>query len=142
MMYNTGFTCGAFDLLHTGHVLFLNECAKQCDTLYVGLQSNPQIDRASKNQPVQSLFERWMQLDALWAVDMIVPYDTEHDLENMLATLPITVRFLDSQYELKTATGQSICQFRNIPIIYIPRLHDYSSSELRKRVWAREWKQS
>lgn len=137
----TGFTCGAFDLLHAGHVHFLNECAKQCSTLYVGLQSNPHLDRPTKNAPVQSLFERWMQLDALHAVDVIVPYDTEHDLSNMLATLPITVRFLDTQYENTVVTGHEICVLRSIPIIYIPRLHDYSSSDLRRRVWAREWKQ-
>ena len=53
-----GFTCGAFDLLHAGHALMLEECKKHCDYLVVGVQSDPSIDRSSKNKPVMSYEER------------------------------------------------------------------------------------
>ena len=49
-----GFTCGAFDLLHAGHILMLKDSKKQCDYLVVGLQTDPTIDRAEKNKPIQS----------------------------------------------------------------------------------------
>lgn len=101
--------------------------------LWVGLHTDPSIDRPEKNKPVQSTFERFMQLDACKYVDYVIPYDTEHDLTNLLATLDFNVRFLGSDYEGKNFTAKDLCEKRGIRIHYIPRLHDYSSTELRKR---------
>ena len=68
-----GFTCGTWDLLHAGHVLMLREAKSQCDYLIVGLQTDPTIDRPKdKNKPVQSLVERYTQLNALEYIDEIV----------------------------------------------------------------------
>ena len=72
-----GFTCGAFDLLHAGHVVMLKEARQNCDHLIVGLQTDPSIDRQSKNQPVQNVYERFIQLSSLQFVDDVIPYDTE-----------------------------------------------------------------
>ena len=130
-----GFTCGAFDLLHAGHVHLLNECKEQCDLLYVGLHTDPTIDRPNtKNKPVQSTFERYYQLQAVEAVDAIIPYDTENDLRNILATMRINVRFLGSDYIGKSITGSDVCEELGIQVAYIPRLHTYSSTELRQRI--------
>jgi glycerol-3-phosphate cytidylyltransferase len=41
-----GFTASAFDLLHAGHTLMLEEAKEQCDWLIVGLQTDPSKDRA------------------------------------------------------------------------------------------------
>ena len=133
--YRNGFTCGAFDLLHPGHVHFIHEARKKCDFLIVGLHADPTIDRpGSKNKPIQSVFERYLQLDGLSCVDLIVPYDTERDLVNMMATLDIQVRFVGTDYTGKRITGEDICGQRGIDIVYIPRLHDFSSTSLRERL--------
>ena len=50
-----GFTCGAFDLLHAGHIMMLEEARSFCDYLIVGLHSDPSTDRPEKNKPIQSL---------------------------------------------------------------------------------------
>ncbi len=72
-----GFTCSTFDLLHAGHVQMLREAKEQCDYLIVGLQMDPTIDRAEKNPPVQSIVERYTQLNAVQYVDEIIPYALE-----------------------------------------------------------------
>ena len=60
-----GFTCSTFDLFHAGHIIMLKEAKEQCDHLIVGLQTDPTIDRPeTKNKPVQSMFERFVQLEA------------------------------------------------------------------------------
>ena len=60
-----GFTCSTFDLFHAGHIIMLKEAKTQCDYLIVGLQTDPTIDRPKeKNKPVQSIFERYVQLQA------------------------------------------------------------------------------
>ena len=73
-----GFTCGAFDLLHAGHIVMLKEAKENCDYLIVGLQTDPSIDRQEKNQPVQSVYERYMQLQAVKYVDEIIPVSYTH----------------------------------------------------------------
>lgn len=129
-----GITFGSFDLLHAGHVSMLQECKRQCDILIVGLQTDPTIDRPKKNKPIQTTLERWIQLTALSCVDQVVPYDTELDLLNMLSILNVNIRFIGDDYLGQYIHGADICENRKIEIVYIRRMHTYSSSELRKRI--------
>ena len=129
-----GFTAGAFDLLHPGHLFFLSECSKQCDELWVGLHSDPTLDRPkTKAKPKQTLFERYYQLASTRFVYRIIPYETEYDLINMMGVLDINVRFLGSDYKGQPISGLDACQARNIKIEYIDRVHDYSSTMMRAR---------
>ena len=90
-----GFTCSTFDLFHAGHIIMLKEAKAQCDYLIVGLQTDPTIDRPTeKNKPVQSIFERYVQLQACKYVDEIVVYATEKDLVDILLSYTIDVRIL------------------------------------------------
>lgn len=129
-----GFTCSAFDLFHAGHVAMLAECKQHCDYLIVGLQTDPSLYRQEKNKPLQSMYERYTQLRGCIYVDQIIPYDSEQDLENLLAIEPINIRFVGEEYKDTKITGELICIARNIKIHYNTRLHSYSSSELRRRL--------
>lgn len=133
-----GFTCSTFDLLHAGHVAMLAEAKTQCDYLIVGLQSDPTLDRHTKNKPVQSIVERQMQLRGCRYVDEIWVYNTEKDLEDLLLMLPINVRILGVEYEEKEFTGREICHKRGIELYFNGRDHSFSSSNLRKRVYQAE----
>lgn len=126
-----GFTCGAMDLLHSGHILMLEDCKSKCDHLIVGLHTNPQLDRPEKNKPVQSVIERYIQLQGCKYVDQIVPYETEKDLVELLTAFPIDVRFVGSDWKDKPFTGHDI---KTIHVEYNTRNHSYSSSGLRKRI--------
>jgi len=125
-----GFTCGAWDLLHAGHVVMLKQARQNCDHLIVGLQTDPSIDRQEKNQPVQSVYERFVQVSALRDVDEVVPYDTEQSLIDLLESTPIDVRFIGEDYKDKSFTGD----YLPIKIFYTNRKHSFSSSGLRERV--------
>ncbi len=129
-----GFTCSTFDLLHAGHVMMLREAKSVCDYLIVGLQTDPTIDRPSKNKPVQTLVERYIQLSAIEYVDEIVPYQTEQDLEDILNMFPINLRILGEEYKDTEFTGRTICAKRGIELHYNKRDHRFSSSDLRRRV--------
>ena len=134
-----GFTCSTFDLLHAGHILMLAECKQICDYLIVGVQSDPTIDRpGTKNKPVQSIVERYVQLSAVKFVDEIIVYNTEKDLEDMLMFLPLAVRIIGEEYKDKEFTGKKICEDRGIKIWYNSRTHRFSSSELRQRTYQSE----
>ena len=130
-----GFTCSTFDLFHAGHVMMLKEAKQQCDYLMVGLQTDPTIDRPTeKNKPVQSIFERYVQLQACKYVDEIVVYATEKDLLDILLSYPINVRILGEEYESKTFTGRQECMNKGIKFYFNKREHTFSTTELRQRV--------
>jgi glycerol-3-phosphate cytidylyltransferase len=130
-MKKIGFTCSCFDLFHAGHIMMLKEAKSICDYLIVGLQTDPTIDRPEKNKPVQSVFERFVQLDACKWVDEVVVYATEKDLLDILHSYPINVRVVGNEYKDKDFTGKDL---EHIEIYYNSRKHSFSTTELRKRV--------
>ena len=130
-----GITFSTFDLLHAGHIAMLREAKSKCDYLIVGLQSDPTIDRPdTKNKPIQTMFERYLQLKAVEYVDEVVPYQTEKDVIDILQTLPIDVRILGKEYKEKDFTGKDVCNQRGIELYFNTRDHRFSTTDLRKRV--------
>ena len=129
-----GFTCSCFDLFHAGHIMMLRDAKQQCDYLVVGLQTDPTLDRPEKNKPIQSVFERFVQLQACEYVDEIVPYATEKDLMDILQSYKIDVRIIGEEYQGKQFTGRNL----DIPLYFNKRRHSFSTTELRGRVLAAE----
>jgi glycerol-3-phosphate cytidylyltransferase len=133
--YIVGFTCSAFDLLHPGHVAMLRECKEHCDYLIVGLHVDPTIERVkAKQKPVQTVYERYVQLSGCKYINEVIPYETESDLINLLATQPINIRFVGEEYKDTFTTGQDICDQRGIKLFYNERKHTWSSTDLRGRL--------
>ena len=130
-----GFNCSSFDLFHAGHVTMLKMEKDLCDWLIVALQVDPTIDRPGiKNKPIQSVYERYVQVQGCRYVDEILVYETEEDLLNMIKTQRMDIRFLSEEYENRDFTGKQYCIDNGIEIHYHKRQHKYSSTELRKRV--------
>ena len=129
-----GFTCSTFDLLHAGHVQMLRDAKSVCDYLIVGLQTDPTIDRKEKNKPIQTIVERYVQLQAVKYVDEIITYSTEKDLEDILSMYQIDIRVMGEEYRDKNFTGKDICQKRGIQLYFNKRDHRFSSTDLRSRV--------
>ena len=134
-----GITFSAFDLFHAGHVLMLQEAKTVCDYLIVCIQTDPSIDRKSKNTPVQSLIEREIQVTACKYVDEVLVYDTEADLLKILEQTEWDVRIIGDEYRDKEFTGRDQyldkCYFNKRP-------HTFSSSKLRERVADKENKKN
>ena len=135
-----GITFGAFDLLHAGHICMLAEAKTACDYLVVGLQNDPTLDRPdSKNKPIQSIFERQLQIAAVRYVDDVIIYNTEDEIKDILKALPINVRIIGEDYIDKDFTGKKACEELGIEIYYNDRSHSFSSSSLRTRVlWSKD----
>lgn len=125
-----GITASCFDLLHAGHILMLKEAKSVCDYLIVALQVDPTIDRPEKNKPIQSYYERWVQLSAVKYVDEIIPYSTEEELMTILQNYNIDIRILGEEYTTKPFTGNNI----EMEYHFNKRTHRYSTTELRNRI--------
>ena len=133
-----GITCSTFDLLHAGHIIMLEECKKYCDYLICALQVDPTIDRPTKNKPIQSLVERYIQLDAVAYVDKIIPYNTEEELKTIFSSLDLDVRIIGEEYKDQDFTAKDICQKRGIRFVYNKREHNFSTTNLRNLVYQQE----
>ena len=141
-----GFTCSTFDLLHAGHHIMLEDSKRQCDILVVGLHTDPTIDveyrektndpGKTKNKPIQTFDERLVQIKSCRYVDYIVKYSTEDDLLAILNELQPDVRILGTDWKGKPYTGHDL----DINIHWHNRDHDYSTSNLRKRIYQEELK--
>jgi glycerol-3-phosphate cytidylyltransferase len=133
-----GITCSTFDLLHAGHIIMLEECKKYCDYLICALQVDPTIDRPIKNKPIQSIVERYLQLDAVQHVDKIIPYSTEEELITIFSSLDLDIRIIGEEYKDTDFTGKDVCIKRGIKIVYNKRDHDFSTTSLRQRIYEQE----
>jgi len=133
-----GITFSAFDLLHAGHVKMLEEAKLNCDYLIVGLQTDPTLDRPTKNKPTQTVVERYIQLKACRFVDEIVPYATEQDLEDILKSFTIDLRIVGDEYKDREFTGRTYCEEKGIELYFNTRDHRFSSTSLRQEVYKKE----
>ena len=130
----TGITFSTFDLLHAGHIAMLAEAKSVCDYLICGLHVDPQVERPNKNQPIQSIVERYIQLSSVEYVDEVIPYNLEKDLHDILLTYPIDIRIIGADYKDTEFSGKDICLTKGIDIYYNKRSHNFSSTELRQRI--------
>jgi glycerol-3-phosphate cytidylyltransferase len=129
-----GFVASCFDLLHSGHMLMLEDAKKHCDYLIVALQTDPTIDRPEKNKPIQSLKERKIQISSIKYVDKVIVYSTEKELYDLLVEIKPDIRILGDDYIGKKFTGSDL----DIDVFFSDRSHGYSTTNLRERIYNAE----
>ena len=134
----TGFIASSFDIYHPGYALMLKECKDNCDYLVAALHENPKSANQDKNSPIMSLHERFLVLKSIRYIDEVAPYKSESDLVNLLHFYKPDIRFLGSDYKSlegrKKISGYFVCK----NIYYVDRFHDYSSSNIRKKIYDAE----
>jgi glycerol-3-phosphate cytidylyltransferase len=132
-----GVTASCFDLMHAGHVLMLQEAKSMVDTMVVFLQTDPTVDRPTKNKPILSMDERRILVQGCKYVDHIFEYTTEAELLEGIAALRPDLRVLGSDYIGKSFTGDNL----GIPIHFHDRSgHGWSTSALRRKIYEEELK--
>lgn len=117
------------DVLHTGHMVALEEAKKHCDYLIVGLHCCPNY-----KDPVQTIYERYMQLRAIKWVDEIIPYTDVNDARNMLLSVDFDIYFLGEDHKGKQWECSSEVESLGKEIYYIPRKHPYSSTYFKQEI--------
>ena len=84
------FTNGVFDLLHRGHVTYLDRARRLGASLIVGVNTDASVRRLGKgaDRPVNALEDRLTVLAALESVSLVVPFDEDTPLALVLACHP------------------------------------------------------
>ena len=113
------FTNGCFDLIHSGHVSYLNESKKQGDLLIVGLNSDDSVRRLKgPKRPINNQSDRALVLDNLKSVDFVTIFD-EDTPYNLIELLKPDVLTKGGDYTIDNVVGADIvmANFGKIVII-------------------------
>ena len=131
-----GVTVGAFDLCHAGHILMFKEAKDVCEFLFVGLHSDPSLDRPEKHKPIMSLEERKIILEGIRYIDELFIYDTEAQLYEILKENRhgFDVRIIGADWKGKDYTGHDL----PLEMYFNTRDHGFSTTELRRRIYEAE----
>ena len=93
------FTNGCFDILHVGHLRYLNEAKKQGDVLKIGVNSDASVKRLKgESRPINNQFDRAEMLSGLKAVDYTVIFE-EDTPEELIATLKPSIHVKGGDYK-------------------------------------------
>jgi D-glycero-beta-D-manno-heptose 1-phosphate adenylyltransferase len=128
------FTNGVFDLLHPGHVRYLNQARRQGDALIVGVNSDRSV-RSNKGdgRPINAEIERAEVLAALQAVDAVVVFDEDTPHEIIGAVQP-DVLVKGADWPEDGIVGRDIVEARGGVVVRVPVEPGYSTSSIIEKI--------
>jgi D-beta-D-heptose 7-phosphate kinase/D-beta-D-heptose 1-phosphate adenosyltransferase len=105
-----GFTNGCFDILHRGHVAYLNQARAWCDRLVVGLNSDASVKGLKgEGRPVNPLESRALVLAGLGCVDLVTPFDAPTPIDLIKAVRP-DVLVKGADYSVEQVVGFDVVE--------------------------------
>ena len=131
-----GLTNGCFDILHAGHVSYLEKARAHCDRLIIGLNSDASVRRLKgEGRPVNNADARASVLSALAAVDQIVVFDEDTPSGLIEALRPdVYLKGADYTVEDLLPLGGSIVRSYGGEIRLIPLVEGQSTTGLLQRL--------
>jgi D-beta-D-heptose 7-phosphate kinase/D-beta-D-heptose 1-phosphate adenosyltransferase len=128
------FTNGCFDLLHPGHVTYLEQARALGDVLIVGLNSDESIRQLKgPSRPVNTLVDRAHMLAGLRSVDLVVPFSEETPIRLISALLP-DVLVKGGDYIADEIVGAAEVRAAGGEVIVVPFLDGHSSTGIIKKI--------
>jgi rfaE bifunctional protein nucleotidyltransferase chain/domain len=128
------FTNGCFDLLHRGHVTYLQQARDLGDALFLGLNSDGSIARIKgPTRPISPLEDRAAVLSALEAVDHICVFEEDTPKELIAALLP-DILVKGGDYALDEIVGREEVERSGGLVTTIPLVEGKSSTDIIQKV--------
>ena len=129
------FTNGCFDLLHLGHVDYLEKARALGDALVVGLNTDASVGALKPGRPVQDEYARARILASLAFVDAVVLFG-EPTPAALIALVQPDVLVKGDDYAPETIVGYDTVTARGGQVLTVPLVPGYSTSQLIARVLA------
>ena len=128
-------TNGVFDILHRGHVAYLEAARALGNSLVVAVNSDASVKRLGKgdDRPLNHLEDRMAVLAALRCVDLVVPFDENTPRDLIVAAMP-DVLVKGGDYTAQTTAGAAEVIANGGRFVAIPFEHDRSTTGLVEKI--------
>lgn len=129
-----GFTSGVFDLLHPGHIDYLNKANALCDVLVVGVNSDSSVRLYKEpERPINPAEARVAVLSALSSVDFVFLFDDRNNNRNIELLKP-DCYIKAGDYSIDKLSSASIVESYGGKVEIVPMLKGFSTSETIDRI--------
>lgn len=136
--YKIGYTCGVFDLLHTGHLNLLERCKEMCEVLIVGVCNDDYVANVKHTTPIHNEMDRVRILNALKCVDKAELVDIVTTNDKMIAhnRFNFDVLFSGDDWKGTERYLKTEEQFKplGVSIEYLPYTHGISTSNIKEKI--------
>jgi len=131
------FTNGCFDLLHPGHVDYLQRARELGDRLILGLNSDASVQRIKGDKrPIVSEMDRARVLSGLACIDHVIIFNEDTPYELIRAVQP-DVLVKGGDWPVERIVGRDIVTERGGKVLSIPVLPGYSTTGIIERICER-----
>jgi rfaE bifunctional protein nucleotidyltransferase chain/domain len=129
------FTNGVFDILHAGHVQYLEEAAAMGDFLVLGLNTDSSVQRLGKSpaRPLQDEYSRAHVLAALGCIGCVVLFDEDTPYE-LISEIKPDVLVKGADYSIENIAGADIVKSYGGQVATIAFLPGYSTTAIEKKI--------
>jgi rfaE bifunctional protein nucleotidyltransferase chain/domain len=129
-----GFTNGCFDILHVGHVRYLQEARSKCDILVVGVNSDASVKRLKgQERPINPEYARVEVLAALESVDHVTLFE-EDTPERLIKELNPAVIFKGGDWKEEDVVGAAYVRSKGGKVSIISYVDGFSTTKTIKRM--------
>ncbi|MDA0711355.1 MAG: D-glycero-beta-D-manno-heptose 1-phosphate adenylyltransferase [bacterium] len=130
----TVFTNGCFDLIHHGHVTYLQKAREQGDVLFLGLNTDASVSRLKgPSRPILPLEDRAGVLAALTCIDHIIPFDEDTPRDLIAALLP-DVLIKGGDYQIQHIVGREEVEAAGGMVTTIPLVEGRSTTHIIEKI--------
>jgi len=131
------FTNGCFDILHRGHITYLNKARALGDVLIVGVNTDASIQRLKgPDRPINTLDDRVQVLAALSCTDHVVPFDEDTPCELIQIIRP-DVFVKGGDYTRERLPEASLVESFGGVVHILPLIQDHSTTRIIERIQAK-----
>ena len=128
------FTNGCFDLIHIGHVLYLEEAKSLGDILVVGVNSDVSVQRIKgPHRPIKDIFNRSHILAALSSVDAVIPFDDDTPYTLIRTILP-EVLVKGGDWAPEQIVGSDVVMSHGGSVKSLQFIEGYSTTALEEKI--------
>jgi rfaE bifunctional protein nucleotidyltransferase chain/domain len=132
--YEIVFTNGCFDILHRGHIRYLNEAASLGDKLIIAVNTDASVSKLKGSaRPIQDEQSRLQILAALECVSAVFLFDEDTPLEVITELIP-DILVKGSDYEITNIVGADIVLDHGGEVKTVPFIEGFSTSAIEKKI--------
>ena len=129
-----GYTSGHFDLVHPGHVQYLEDARARCDFLVVGINSDASIrNLKGPGRPVNEEWDRQRVIAGLASVDLVFVFSEPNNNRNIELLIP-SVYYKAGDYDLSRLSSKPLIEAQGGRVELIPLLAGRSSTSIFKKI--------